>query len=318
MFRIRREKNGLLQKRSTGPISLFSMMVLKSILQKEREYYLQMRHFINISELLVAVLTVSNHYSKGSFLTFTYLKNITIEIIKTNRLQDSNIVSITVYGELFGGCYPHSMVKSVSGLNAVQSGIWYTPDLMFAVFDVAIYRKDGTRQFMPFLKMLDECKLAGFFVLEPLFVGSQSQAFSISTEFQSKIPDRLGLPSLDSNLCEGVVLRPESEPPSTCLRVKIKNKQFSELVEADYDPQTDKMDIGRILYRFNRFRIDGAKSKLGDGASDIEVADNAVEDLISDISAESYQMTVLVASLAPEDFQAIRDFVISTFLQNSS
>ena len=89
-------------------------------------------------------------------------------------------------------------------------------------------------------------------------------------------------------------------------------------MEADYDPQTDKMDIGRILYRFNRFRIDGAKSKLGDGASDIEVADNAVEDLISDISAESYQMTVLVASLAPEDFQAIRDFVISTFLQNSS
>ena len=89
-------------------------------------------------------------------------------------------------------------------------------------------------------------------------------------------------------------------------------------MEADYDPQTDKMDIGRILYRFNRFRIDGAKSKLGDGASDIEVADNAVEDLISDISAESYQMTVLVASLTPEDFQAIRDFVISTFLQNSS
>lgn len=209
-------------------------------------------------------------------------------------------------------------MKSVSGLNAVQSGIWYSPDLMFAVFDVALFRKDGTRQFMPFFKMLDECKLAGFFVLEPLFVGSQPQAFSISTEFQSKIPDRLGLPSLDNNLCEGVVLRPESEPPSSCLRVKIKNKQFSELVEADYDPQTDKIDIGRILYRFNRFRIDGAKSKLGDGASNIEIADNAVEDLISDISAESYQMTVLIASLTLEDFQAIREFVISTFLRDGS
>jgi len=210
------------------------------------------------------------------------------------------------------------MVKSVSGLNAVQSGIWYSPDLVFAVFDVAIFKRDGTRQFMPFLQMIDVSKLAGFFVLEPLFIGSQSQAFSFPTEFQSKIPERLCLPSLDNNLCEGIVLRPESEPPSSCLRVKIKNKQFSELVEADYDSQTDKMDIGRILHRFNRFRIDGAKSKLGDGASNIEVADNAIEDLISDISSESYQMTVLLASLSPEDFQAIRDYVISTFLPDDS
>ena len=80
MFQIKRKKNGLWQKRSMVQIFLFSMTFVKTILQKELEYYHQMRHFININESPVAVRTVSKHYSTGS-LTYVLFK-ISIEIIK--------------------------------------------------------------------------------------------------------------------------------------------------------------------------------------------------------------------------------------------
>ena len=42
-----------------------------------------------------------------------------------------------VYGELFGGQYPHPDVPAVSGVQAIQTGVWYCPDVAFFAFDLA-------------------------------------------------------------------------------------------------------------------------------------------------------------------------------------
>ena len=50
--------------------------------------------------------------------------------------------SLTIYGELFGGDYPHDEVVAVQDLLPVQTGISYCPGLEFYAFDVVW--ADGT------------------------------------------------------------------------------------------------------------------------------------------------------------------------------
>lgn len=47
-------------------------------------------------------------------------------------------VHVVCYGELFGGGYPHPDVAEVPGLAPVQTGIWYAPDLRWALFDLLV------------------------------------------------------------------------------------------------------------------------------------------------------------------------------------
>ena len=54
---------------------------------------------------------------------------------------------VWIYGELFGGHYPHPAVTPVAGLVPVQTGIWYAPDLQFAVFDVVHASAGAERSF---------------------------------------------------------------------------------------------------------------------------------------------------------------------------
>jgi hypothetical protein len=39
---------------------------------------------------------------------------------------------LSVYGELFGGSYPHPFVPVEEAVSAVQTGVWYAPDVEFA------------------------------------------------------------------------------------------------------------------------------------------------------------------------------------------
>src|SRR5690606_2985260 len=49
---------------------------------------------------------------------------------------------VVFYGELFGGAYPHPAVRPAPGLQPVQTGIWYAPDLRWAAFDALVARDD--------------------------------------------------------------------------------------------------------------------------------------------------------------------------------
>ena len=54
---------------------------------------------------------------------------------------------VFVHGELFGGAYPAGESESSDG--AVQTGVYYAPDIKFAVFDVVL-AADHERVFLPF------------------------------------------------------------------------------------------------------------------------------------------------------------------------
>jgi len=128
---------------------------------------------------------------------------------------------VAVFGELFGGAYPHPDVKRIKGVTTIQKGVWYAPHIDFYAFDILIDNEEYLA--------VDEANAlfesCGFFYAKPLFEGKFADAINFPNTFNSKLPAWLGLPQIEENVCEGVVIRPlKALFTSGGSRVIIKNK----------------------------------------------------------------------------------------------
>lgn len=139
-----------------------------------------------------------------------------------NWIQDK-IVKMIVYGEIFGGYYPHPDIPSTPGAIRVQREIHYCPNNRFYAFDIFVLLENNSRFFVDFEPMHNMLTKHSIFCVDPLFVGSLEEALQISPEFQTQIPIKLGLPEIENNPAEGVVIKPFVEQPSS-KRWMIKNK----------------------------------------------------------------------------------------------
>lgn len=122
--------------------------------------------------------------------------------------DSSPVVRAFIFGEICGGVYPN--LPSPAGVQAVQTGIYYSPNIEFIAFDIAISfaSSPSTRSYMNFedaLVLLTEAEIPH---VTPLFVGTYNQAVNFSPRFESGIPKLLGLPAVSNNLAEGLVIRP--------------------------------------------------------------------------------------------------------------
>ena len=130
-----------------------------------------------------------------------------------------------VRGEICGGWYPHPDVPKNNKAIRVQKGVWYSPDNEFYGFDIML---DGL--YMD----ADEVHkwLERYGILNSLiFTGTFKECLECSNEFQTTIPDMLGLPPIDDNICEGIVLRPlvpAFYPSGSRVILKSKNARFAE------------------------------------------------------------------------------------------
>jgi hypothetical protein len=123
---------------------------------------------------------------------------------------DRRIALVYVYGELFGGGYPHPDVPPVPGVSPVQTGCWYAPGIELCAFDVAVLF-DGARErvYLDQAEAARMCEGAGLMFAQPLFHGIYEDAFAVPLGFETTLPALLGLPSLGpTNKAEGVVLKP--------------------------------------------------------------------------------------------------------------
>ena len=124
--------------------------------------------------------------------------------------------SVVVYGELCGGMYPHADVPAVRGAASVQRGCWYSPHLTFVGFDVALgtSEDDGRAplRFLDFDVASAAAAAAGLQFAAPLCRGTLARCLDHPVKFKSTLPATLGLPPLDDNWAEGVVIRPVREP----------------------------------------------------------------------------------------------------------
>ncbi len=138
--------------------------------------------------------------------------------------------TISVFGEMFGGRYAHSGVPAEKGITLIQKGVNYTPGHEFYGFDIYIFEKEEGR-FLPVDEVNAIFEAEGFFYAKTLFRGTLEECLKYPNAFQSKISQWLGLPDIDDNICEGVVIRPV-EPRylrnGSRVLIKSKNARFAE------------------------------------------------------------------------------------------
>lgn len=146
-----------------------------------------------------------------------------LRLVAVQESCEASPIAVSIYGELFGGAYPHPDVPAVQGLDPVQVGVWYAPDLQFMAFDVAVEVAGGQRHFLDFFDARDVCEQADLLFAAPLCQGTLAECCDYDNRFQSTLPARLGLPPLppgaggaEQNLAEGVVVRPRQEPACFC------------------------------------------------------------------------------------------------------
>ncbi len=121
-----------------------------------------------------------------------------------NISKERNLKTLTVFGEIFGGGYPHKKIQKNETAKLVQRGIYYNPDNDFFAFDILINNEE-------YLDINTTNKLFekfDFIYAKTLFKGSLKDCLEYPNKFKTTIPKEYGLPELDGNICEGVIIRP--------------------------------------------------------------------------------------------------------------
>jgi Rnl2 family RNA ligase len=199
--------------------------------------------------------------------------------------------AVRIYGELYGGHYPHPEVVPVPGAAPVQTGIWYSPDIRFALFDVLDHDgPDDPGHFQPYADIAAIAAGAGLDVVPLLARGTRSALDGLPVRFPSRVPHARGLPELANNLAEGIVLRPDARlSPQRRPIVKLKIEEFDEQrfgQSRPWDPHAHLplADLCRLAEAMvNPARLASARSKTGPASRD-ELLDEVVLDVMVDLS----------------------------------
>lgn len=143
-----------------------------------------------------------------------------------------DVGAVTIYGELAGGRYPHPGVPSVPGVDAVQTGVWYAPDLRWLLFDAAVDTAQG-RCWVSDQTLREAAAAAGLVCVPVLARGPLARLQDLPSVFPSMVSGLFGLPVLEGNLAEGYVLKPagewrEGEQAGERPLAKVKQGNFAE------------------------------------------------------------------------------------------
>ena len=135
-------------------------------------------------------------------------------------------LNFVMFGELFGGSYPHPDVKLDPHSSRIQKGVYYCPHNDFYVYDIKV-----NNIFIPYDELEFVCKKYGFIYAKPLFKGSFEDCLKFNPVFEDTTYKIFGLPKIENNQSEGVVIRPLEtkffKNGSRCI-LKNKNPKFKE------------------------------------------------------------------------------------------
>lgn len=153
-----------------------------------------------------------------------------INLFEDIKANYPDTTQISLFGEMFGGRYPHNDVKANHNVSLIQKGVYYSPDHEFYAFDIFLFAGDNSR-YLPVEEVNVLFESHGLFYARTLFIGTLQECLSYPNAFQSKIAEWLGLPPIDDNICEGVVIRPVTPQylkNGSRVIIKNKNERFAE------------------------------------------------------------------------------------------
>lgn len=210
-----------------------------------------------------------------------------------------------VYGELLGGKYPHPEVNPVKDLHAIQTGVYYTPNIEFCAFDIAIEANGSdSKYYLDYESSVAYFNQFGIFHAQPLLIGKFNEAMNFNIRMNSTIPKEFNLPELNDNLIEGVVIKPFNQTDNNLFSrpvIKLKNPEFDEeekFHEAEkwsYIPNISSKteDLSFIVDELRNYvtqnRLKSAISKIGelDMSNQLRISEiktEFLEDVITDFN----------------------------------
>jgi len=172
------------------------------------------------------------------------LTNYKSKILNLHKAISANIETktVTIFGEIFGGGYPHPNILKDDTAKLVQRGIYYCPQNDFYAFDILLDNDkylDVETANVYFEKL-------GFVYAKTLHKGTLKDCLAYSNTFKTIIPTEYKLPELDGNICEGVVIRPtQATFFRNGSRVIIKNKNEKWAENNNY---IDKGILNKLLH----------------------------------------------------------------------
>ena len=197
---------------------------------------------------------------------------------------------VTIYGELFGGAYPHPSVASIPGMAPVQTGIWYAPELHYAVFDIHVSQTaDVEGEFLSHSEVTTLTKGASLLMPPVLKHGQRQMLEQLPVRFATQVPAMFGLPSIENNWAEGYVLKADAR--STLSSRAILKRKIPEFDEAVFDESTpwnpdQSLSLEELMVWSNRLvntpRVASARSKWGDTKTD-QIVEEIILDVMVDI-----------------------------------
>lgn len=192
------------------------------------------------------------------------------------RERYSDTEDILIYGEMFGGQYPHPEVKNDPKVMCIQKGVYYSPVHEFYGFDIYV-RGEGNNRYLTVDETNELFEATGFLYAKTLFKGNIDECLAYPNAFPSLISEWLGLPPIEDNICEGVVIRPVEAHyfgNGSRLLLKNKNSKFAEkksvkkrqpalFVEPSYSQElTSLLPVVEDYVTENR--LNNTISKIGD------------------------------------------------------
>ena len=228
----------------------------------------------------------------ASFNNFKYaLEKADIETKMNKIYKMLGKRDFIMYGEIFGGNYPHPEVPK-GKFKMVQKGVYYSPDINILAFDICVEGK-----YLSYIEFENICKEVDFPYIKAQFVGKLVYCLNYSNEFQSNIPDYYGLPPINYNICEGVVIRGYAEDfkdhRGNRIIIKNKNEKFSEKQKTKkvFVEDTNIIEVvGKISPFICENRLNNVLSKMTDDEKVIQnfgkIMSLFVNDCITDIQEE--------------------------------
>lgn len=186
------------------------------------------------------------------------------------------VLSVTVFGEVFGGSYPHPDVPKDKDAFKVQKGVFYAPSNHWLAFDVGYMIAGSDRMyFLPASLFIGSCLSVGIPIVPVLaIVNTLDEALNYPCDGQSLVFEQYDLPKLEDNIMEGVVIRPQFKDVwfgNSRLILKHKNDKFKEKWKERKEVSTEvelpanvKQAIAEISSFVTESRVQNVISHIGE------------------------------------------------------
>lgn len=254
-----------------------------------------------------------------------------------------NDFCLTVYGELVGGMYRHPDVEKVKGATKIQGRIDYHPDNKWIPFDILLrWKKNDIEQTLlcPQDTVMKYCEKVGLPHEQIMFKGSFEECLNFPIDFiDTTGHDLWGLPIIEKNISEGVVIKPNHAhyfPSGQRVIFKNKGTKFKERICKTKDQKVKDISLNELEQKYcNIYREYITESRMYSIFSKIEEINEKsfgkilglfMKDLYDDFEKEYGEEThKLECELSVDDFnlskvrkiiaKEVSDFIRPIFVQ---